>query len=457
MFFWLLLAMVSIESLWVIVSSSHLRPSGDDYCFGQLVAKFGIFSGVVEWWNTWSGFASAMLFGNILVGFPLAEFSLGIASSIPFVVAALSVAFSFLAISKRQNYERHEAILFVAVVTCAWWGYLWLPYSLHLVPNNLGLMAVGLTHWQTINGTYVVQTCVLMILSAALARAISTRPRWALVLSIIIGLEAGFGGPALALSTVMMVSLIAFIYLRRKKLETAQITFFAAFVVVCALSAMASVKLSPGSVHRSSFFKNHASLSLGGVWEIVRFTAIYPLRIWFFTFVNIGAISSGLIVLATSVLIRNRREDARRNVACLIWSGYLCLFSLVQCLVNRLSEYFTYSGYWHYASAQLCSFLSIMLLSVWLAERIPPLLVGRRARLLFLSLTIGAFAGNFFALHEMVESMSDRRKAWQAGPAPLPGLSDIEDSAGWQMGCWKALETHRQQMDPPGFRLPADR
>jgi hypothetical protein len=455
--FWLLLAMASTTFLWVVASSSDLRPSGDDYCFAHLVAKSGIFGGVIEWWKTWTGFASAMLLGNILVGFPLAYCSFSVASSIPFGIAALTVALSCLFILGRRHYDGIGAILFVIVVICAWWGYLWLPYRLHTANDNMGMMAIGLTHWQTINGTYVVQTSLLVMLSAAFARVLSTCPRWALILSVVMGLEAGFGGPALALSAMITVGLIAFFHLRRKNLKTAHIISLSVFVAVCALAALTSVKLSPGSLYRSSVLSSMASPSSGSVWEIVRFTVIVPLKIWFLTFVNIGAVSSSLIVLTTSMLISKRREGVRRDTACLIASAYLCVFSLIQCLVNRLSEYFTYSGYWHYASAQLCSFLSIILFSVWLAESIPPLLVRRPVSLLFAFLIIGAFAGNFLALREMVESMSDRRKAWHVGPSSLPGLSDIEDGAGWQMGCWKALETYRQKMDPAGFRLPADK
>lgn len=396
-----------------------------------------------------------MFFGNLLVGFPLANLSLSVASSIPFTIAALAVAFSFLAILGPKNVTRVESVLFVVLISCAWWGYLWVPYAMHLIVDDLGLIAVALTHWQTINGTYIVQTSGLVILSATFVRTHSTCPQWAWVLAIVLALAAGFGGPALALSSVMMVGLIAFSHLRKQKLETMCITYIAAFVVVCAFAAFASVKLSPGSVYRSSFFERHASLSLGSVWEMVGFTALFSVKTWLLTFFNIGALSSGSIVLSTSMLIGKRKGDGRWNPACGIGSGYLCLFSLVQCVVNRLSEYFTYSGYWHYAAAQLCSFLSIVLFSVWLAERMPSHWIGRRARLLLWTLTFAAFAANAFALREMVRSMSDRQKAWQAGPAPLPGIPDIENKTGWQMGCWKALESHRHRMDPPGLRSSA--
>ena len=454
--FWILLAVMSVEALWVVVSSFHLRPSGDDYCFGQVVARCGILGGVVEWWSTWSGFASIMFFANLLVGFPLAKFSFGIASFIPFAVAALAVACSFLVILGRQNYDRYEAIVFVAVIACAWWGYLWLPYALHIVPDDVGLMAVGLTHWQTINGEYVVQTAVLLMLSVAIVRMLPTHPRWALALTTLLALETGFGGPAMALSAVLMVGVVACIYLRKGKLARAHIGSIVTFILICSLAALASVKWSPGSLYRATLFENPISMSFGGMWDIFTFTAFVSLSMWFFTFVNLGAVSSGLIVLTVSMLIRKKKEQAGRNDTYLIWSGYLCLFSLIQCVVNRLSEYVTYAGYWHYVTAELCSFLSIMLFSVWLARWILPVLVGHRAQVFVLSLSILAFTGNSFALHKMVQSMSDRKPVWEAGPASLPGLSDIDDATGWQMGCWKSLETHRQQIDPPGFRLPVD-
>ena len=398
-----------------------------------------------------------MFLGNVLVGFPLAKLSLSIASFIPFVVAALAIALSFVVISGRKTYKRTEAIVFIFIIICAWWGYLWLPYSLHMVVDDLGLLAVGLTHWQTINGTYVVQTCVLLTLSAVIARTLSPYPRWAFVLTVISALNAGFGGPALALSSVIMASLIALIHLRKRKQGTTRIMLLAVFIVICTVAALASLKLSPGSMYRSSLINNHVSLPLQSIPDLLVFTTVYPLEMWLLTFVNIGAISSGLIVLAASILIRKRRSDALRNSNYLMWSGYLCSFSFVQCVVNRLCEYFTYTGYWHYASAQLCSFLSIMLFSVWLMESILPKLAQHKANVLLLTLTIIAFAGNAFALQKMVQSMSDRQKVWQVGAAPLPGVQDIEDNTGWQMGCWKSLETARQRIDPPGFRLSADK
>jgi len=59
-----------------------------------------------------------------------------------------------------------------------------------------------------------------------------------------------------------------------------------------------------------------------------------------------------------------------------------------------------------------------------------------------LILSISVLIGGMSSIY-LVKSMRDRHTAWQHKAADLEGISDTNDSNGWQMDCWREVAKFR--------------
>lgn len=117
------------------------------------------------------------------------------------------------------------------------------------------------------------------------------------------------------------------------------------------------------------------------------------------------------------------------------------MFSLLQIFINRAAEFFAYQGYWHFISPIDCIFISICCIGVWAGAFI----YQSEGRIKFataitFALLLASLMGTSANLY-MIKSIYQRQALWSCGPAPTPGVTDID--VEWIRGCWKELNKLR--------------
>lgn len=447
---------ISSLVLWVVWQSQYLRPAGDDYCYGAITAEYGVLGGVVHWWNTWSGFIYAMFSGNLFIGFPLASLPLSVASAIPFVAAAIGMGCTFIFLQKKATTHIWFLILLIPTSMFCWWTFLWGSPFINPKISSLVIFASGLTFWQTINGQYVLVMNVLLIAFAILRfQLIHDRNRYTQTLLWVglLGLVAGSVGTALSLS-ILSVSICALFWFGRIVLthniqdidadnSRRELRFWGMLFLFTLMSMLICHIVSPGSHIRTQAISPNYSMTFDRGLHIFSTTFLGGIKIWLKSFFNYGALAS-LALMASIYFVgckANIVEGSQKNL--LRTALFLLGFALLQCFINRLSEEFTYQGYWHFVSPSVCTFLSLLLfgasLGLYLARLQNSFLVKGLVCLMFLlSMWVGIGANSL-----MVKAIHSRYTMWIQGPASGEGISDITDPNGWELGCWNRLNQMR--------------
>jgi len=453
----LLVVLLIISSLvvWVVWQSQYLRPAGDDYCYGAITAEHGILGGVVHWWNIWSGFIYAMFSGNLFVGFPLALLPLSLASAIPFVVTAVGMGITFIFLQKESSANIRFLVFLIPISMFCWWTFLWGSPFVNPRISSLVILASGLTFWQTINGQYVLVMNVLVIAFAILRfqfAYLQHRHFQTLFLVVLLGLISGSVGTALSLSilSVAICVLVWFIgmTLTKKTNDVAaeqsrrELQFWGILFLSTLMSMVICHIFSPGSHIRTQAISPNYSITFDRGLYIIASTFTGGVKIWLKSFFNYGALAS-LILMASIYFAGNKAKminGSQKNLS--KTAIFLLGFALLQCFINRLSEEFTYQGYWHFVSPLVCTFLSLLLfgasLGLYVARQSGFLLKSLVLILFVIALWVGVGANLL-----MVEAIHARYSMWIKGPAPGEGISDIANPNGWEMDCWNKLNNLR--------------
>jgi hypothetical protein len=428
----------------VIGASIYLRPAADDYCFGSVTAQYGVIGGVIYWWNHWSGFVFSMMLGNLFVGLPLAVLPLPFVSSIPFLCVAFGMGFLVLHITGIKL-KLITQVFFICFIAFCWWQFLWLPMSIDSIPYFGRPETNGLTFWQTLNGTYVLQLQILLVLFAYATRCISAHRSQITysTLAAFTGALAGFSGTALSVSVVAFSALVL-IGLQLTNLHNRE--SWKHYWLVLGISTTIGLWIchaySPGNHLREQAIGVDFDISIAEMVGILFTSLLQGFRKWVKFYFNLGGIS--LFVLICGFSYQMAKLNLFFGKSKELWFGLaFAFFALLQCCVSRLADQLTYIAYWHYISALVCVFLSIYFLAsysgCWLHTRIQNRRVNSSSMALLIGLIILGAYGNSL----MAGEMRLREKVWAHGPANLEGVSDIEDPAGWQMDCWKKLDAYR--------------
>jgi len=452
---------ITLFVVWLIWQTQYLRPAGDDYCYGAITAEYGVLGGVVHWWNSWSGFIYAMFSGNLFVGFPLASLPLSTASAIPFVLTAFGISCTFILLQKNAVLNFYSIVQLIPMSMFCWWTFLWASPFINPKISFLVLFANGLTFWQTINGQYVLVIVILLIAFLIIrSKFINHKKQYAqtMLLVCLLGFIAGSAGTTLSLS-ILLVSICVFFWFGRiflnqnsnqcRKVESRrEMCFWGALFLFTLISMLFCHIFSPGSYIRTQAISPNLSLSLDRILHIFSSTFLEGIKIWLKSLFNYGAFAililmTGIYFFYSKVRIIDSSEKKLFRTAL-----FLLGFSLLQCLINRFSEEFTYQGYWHFVSPLVCTFLSLLLfgasLGLYLGKLQDKFLVKTLFCLMFLlCLWIGVSANLL-----MVKAINSRYITWIQGPALADGISDISDPNGWEMGCWNRLNGMRPSPTP---------
>lgn len=274
----------------VIGTSTHLRPAADDYCFGGITAQYGVIDGVIYWWNHWSGFAFSMMLGNLFVGLPLAVLPLSFASAIPFLFVAFGMGVLVLSITNLKL-KLITKVFFISFIAFCWWLFLWLPMSIDSVLYFGKSETNGLTFWQTLNGTYVIQLQILLGLFVCANRWIPIhRTQIACsALAVFTGALAGFSGTALSVSVIAFSALI-FIGLQLSNPQNAK--SWKNYWLLLGISTTIGLWLchtqSPGNHLREQAIGIHLDFSITEIVGILFTSLLQGFRKWVKFYFNLG-------------------------------------------------------------------------------------------------------------------------------------------------------------------------
>jgi hypothetical protein len=290
-----------------------------------------------------------------------------LASAITFICAGLGMGLTTWAINRVNITDLDQPLTKIIFFAISWWVYFWTEPAIHLNIHND--FANGLTFWQTLNGQYVIPFQVLIIILAFNWPLIRNPYSYKFYLVILLlGILAGTAGTALSIAFLAAgIILGAWTIFKYKAINRVACFWFLLCVSVLAATLVCHF-FSPGSIARESVI--HPSYDLSGIRPllIIKKTIIEGFRIWIRSYVNYGALVC--FVLTAGFSYFSSSGEIVKGPKKAIWiSGGLALFSLLQCFVNRLSEEFTYPGYWHYLDAKMCTFLS-MSFSIWVSSNV---------------------------------------------------------------------------------------
>lgn len=426
----------------IVVYSTFLRPSADDYCHGA-GATAGYIQSIGTWYATWIGDLFQVSVTALLVGQPLANLPFEVASAIPFLATAAAVAALIaVAVGRIRTPSRQVTVLTGAVLIplalVVWWGYWWVPAS--LTEDRAAtpwLLATAMLHWQTVGVQYSLVPAVL-VAGYLVVRAHQIAPTWfKLVAYGGLGLLCGLGGLAFGTGALAFggVILIAGAFATGDFRLTGEFRHIA--FVVLSLAGLAISYLAPGTAGRSAALASNRPQESMTPWRL--FEWLFPNGV--FTWASGVAHAGTLVValIAVGVGCGLHAFGARIDPAHLTRTAAGLLgFSLLASLASRGAEAFSYPAYWHEITARTVIFVSVVLLGLAagsaLTSRHPvwaaPAAVAAAVALLVV-------LGSLFLLqHEAV----DRYTAWIAGPAPgTIGDTNLE----WVRNCWERIADYR--------------
>ncbi|WP_353427836.1 hypothetical protein NHB34_01650 [Polynucleobacter sp. MWH-UH19D] len=416
-----------------------LRPAADDYCYGSISAEFGFIGGIGYWFDTWSGFLLSVFTGSLFVGIPLALFPYGLASAIPFISAALGMGIIVNLIDQNIAANSREKLTTVIFLAFGWWTYLWATPAINHYLHYSVLLANGLTFWQTLNGQYVIQLQILIAAIVITPRVFKNSPLLLMTSGLIIGLVSGTAGTTLSLS-LLLIGLVLIAAARFFKSEALCVTgnFWMPLCIGLLVGVIACHIFVPGSLIRMRALNIQVEMTWTSLTSMVKMSVFDGTLKWMKSYFNYGAVLFGFLTYGFYFL-RGFSSYALSSKNILSLSLFFSIFAYLQCLVNRLAQFFSYEAYWHFVSPTICIFISIYFFGIWgalvtrsvsLINPFKRLLIIFYVLLLLLSLYVNIF---------MWSKIQNRYDLWISGPAPAEGVSDIEDRNGWQMQCWNKL------------------
>ena len=439
----------------VLYGAHWLRPAADDYCSAWSAGLYGVFGSVVAAWSSINGFATSGLFGNFWVGWPLIYLPYSLSSAIPFLAAALGIGLAVLFIVRTLKQQKIlPSCYLVLLVSFLWWVFLWIAESfkgfigapITVAEQQLQLLTYGLTYWQTLNGMYVLQEVCVLIGIAILSKYVDSKALPVSVGVLCLGLFSGMTGPTLALSLI----LFAIAYLGYRCFTACYISLalyfnFGIFIFSTLIGLLATLFLSPGNQNRKVTIGAHYDLSILGLANAINDSFQFGMTLWIASLFSLGAFFAFIFTASYCFLSRPLVEIS--PVKLLHISLMLAIFALLQIIVNRFSEYFAYQGYWHFVSALVCIFISIILggasLGLFLSQKKLLEKTQSIAILFLLATSAIAISSNY----SMLKSMHERGGKWSGGAAPVLGVTDIEEP--WVRACWVQVHNLRS--------LPLDR
>jgi len=318
-----------------------------------------------------------------------------------------------------------------------WWAYLWATYSPSGRPEPTDV-ALGLTHWQNLNTGYVIPIALVVILGVWVTRGRFRNWYRAVGAGALLGLVAGFAGPATAIAMLLVVPVVALgLWVIGDGLWWVK----GLSVWIVTAVSLATSLVAPGTRNRAAAARSDAEVTLSSLpgW----FAAVVPdgFIAWFsmyWQWRSLLVIGTGLVVVYALRLTIGVTITAKVGVAALA----VTLFALALSASTIVTDTLAYGAYWHQSNTTVLTFLSLLLIGVGLGSW-PPVSAPRLAMLLVPLILVALALTSLASVLDMTVSITERFAAWQQGPAPIPGA--IEDrEVEWIGNCWRQLVDIRQ-------------
>ena len=447
LFLYLLLGLIVANVLAVLYSAHWLRPGADDYCLAWVTAERGVIGSVISSWESINGYLTSVFYGSLWVGWPLAHLPLSLASALPFILTAVGIGFAVnVLLSSVVQLKKFAYCIVLVVAAYLWWSFFWVPTLFSLsgagttssISNSMLQMGSGLAHWQTLNGQHVLQMCSLIIFGGLILRHSAQHSNVRLLLIIGFGFIAGMMGPTLAVSLIVFAVLAGWVF--AKKDYTFSRAELMAFIVSILVGLIFTQFFSPGIHKRQALLGTKFDLTFMGGIDLLDEAFRFALQYWLNGYLSYGGVTIFLVVVGLVYVLGLKLRFGGQDRAWL-FGALFGLFSLLQMLINRAAETFAYHGYWHFISAIVCTYISIVFLGIAAGIKLETIDMGKKLKpYVFFVLLLGVLLGISSNI-AMMKSMYARQTIWSGGPASVLGVTDIDIK--WVDNCWDHLNTLR--------------
>lgn len=435
----LLIAFSVLSVLFVSALSLQLRPMADDYCLASATANYGFWGALINSFTTCCGDYAGMFSNILFVGIPVAFLTFEFASATTFLVTlallgiVVSLLFGVVAGSKELFPLRG---ILLGLMTPALWLVFWWATSLRSM-NDFNLSGPrSIIHWQNINSGYVILVAVPLIWILLLVR-LKVQKRIALLINgAAIGIWVGGSGLVLSLlGIVVAFTLLSLSFGSSRSFVSRNYLWLGVPWFLTNTLGWLFAYTSPGTQARRAVL-GETTLAAEDLLEFVFPKAIIE---WAQILVSLGTILIFVIAFTVGTLLKPS-VDKKVGRSGFIWSGLLMFSSLLINVISQSAAAFSYDAFWHTTSSATLIFVSLLVLG----------LTSGRASQAYLS-TYNPWPGavillatgliSVFILNTAFVDAQQRLTAWDAGPAPLIGIADIDGD--WVDACWIELGEFR--------------
>lgn len=432
----------SAQVIYFFYFATNLRPIADDYCIAA-ISEPGLRSAFVYWFTNWTGDAIPILLNHFLIGAPLINIPYTFASVITLFVAVVlvTVLITFITNSKIRI---STILIFFPVISLSFLGY-WSASNFFAVNNEFKYLNNMILHWQNINSAYIIASTLMLLVLIFILR-IKTRNKYIWVLLFLMGVLAGTSGIVLVLSILSLFFYFIIKYFITKELFLLFKFMFFSFGLIVGLTI---TYFSPGAQARSSILGSSEVLSNFDLLALISWTFPEALIEWINGIWHLGSILVFIFgFLTNKILNRSKNYFTAPDLHELLT---LTIFlSISSAVLSQLSEAFSYQAFWHLATPYFFLFVSIFIAGYLVAKRLEGYLQSFEKTLI--PILTGLVLGlSYFTVTTAVTEINERKERWQVGPAPVSGISDIENKEDWVFSCWMQMKKYKGYPDRENF------
>lgn len=440
--YYLFVGISSAQTVYFFFFARNLRPIADDYCLAS-VAGPGFGSSFSYWYTNWTSDIFAIFVNYILIGFPLINLPYIFASVITlfFAVLMISILIIYLLIG---NFFSKNVIFLFSIVTVSFLSF-WISSTIYTNSANFIPLKNMILHWQNINSAYIFLGAIMaLILVIVIRKKIQHSIIWLLVLAL--GFLVGTFGVVTVLTSLSLLFIyLIFAIFRKDKNKIYRISIFMSGEIAGFIFAY----FSPGTQARSKLLGNEDLTSSLDILYLFNWTFPAALTEWAGGFLQIGA----LVVLAFGIILGIYSQNLNSKVSNNDLRENMFIFfslSLIAAILSQLSEAFAYEAFWHLAVPYLFIYIFLILGGYYLGNKAKNIkwLDNGLVLAVGLGLTLGISSLN---VYKASEEISERKERWQVGPAPVSGISDIENKEDWIFSCWMEMKKYKGYPDRENF------
>lgn len=415
--FFLFLSLITLFNF--LSNISKLRPIADDYCFANL-ALDGPIAGTYRQFLSWDGNYTVTILTILMVGLPLIHLGAEGGSLVsPIMLSSAIFGFSFVMVTKfarlRPSYALFSSITFLVSFLVYWTSLKPAAFiRANDMDGNFKLLSEGTIHWKTLQISY--SFVFFLVLSASLISYRYLANNQGLLICFLMAITIGGSGYILATTALIIINLALVM-----KVGWSQIKNQIAFSFVLTSSIMVNF-LAPGTQVRKRLLD-----SLLGETRDWSKTIEISLR-----YILSGIFSSSFLYAILIGAVISHLVHLNLNFSSILRNVFFVIVVLF--FFTTVGNYFSGSSPWRYS--HLLNVLWILGLAI--GGLINPILRLKVAIPLF-GLLISVLT--LFAQLETNSSVSNRLEVWEAGPAPLAGMEDIE--VDWVLKCAKSVGLDR--------------